>query len=122
LAASELLQPFQPADLSIVTFFPRSAASVGEVDRAAGALLDAVMYGDQPAFPSVLRVQAHELLARHPRLRRDADSARINRTVLMKPENEDYVEALLQILERAARPSGARTRRTPTAPPITAAR
>ena len=118
LHASEQLELYQRADLSIVTYFPSSARSVSEVDSSAGALLDAGMYGDDPVFASVLRVEADELLARHPDLRRDADSARINRSVLMKPENEGYVETLHRLVEGAATgPGGARQREEPTALP-----
>jgi glutamate/tyrosine decarboxylase-like PLP-dependent enzyme len=123
LEASEHLRLYQPADLSIVTCFPAAARTVSEVDAAVGALLDAAMHGADPVFPSVLRVDADDLLARHPDLRRDADSARINRGVLMKPENETYAETLHLLVERAAT-AGAdwRRRDDPTAPPLAAVR
>jgi glutamate/tyrosine decarboxylase-like PLP-dependent enzyme len=122
LDASEHLRLYQPADLSIVTYFPATARSVAEVDAASGALLDATMYGDEPTFASVLRVRADDLVARHPDLRRDADSARVNRSVLMKPENEMYTETLHALVERATGADAAAPRRRtdPTAPPLLA--
>jgi glutamate/tyrosine decarboxylase-like PLP-dependent enzyme len=122
LEASEHLRLYQRADLSIVTYFPAAAGAVSEVDAAAQRLLDATMYGDDPVFASVLRVEADDLLARHPDLRRDAPSARINRSVLMKPENETYGETLHRLIERAAAGGdGERRRQEPTALPLAAA-
>jgi glutamate/tyrosine decarboxylase-like PLP-dependent enzyme len=122
LEASEQLRLYQSADLSIVTYFSAAARSVSEADATSGALLDATMYGDDPTFASVLRVDADDLLARHPKLRRDADSARINRSVLMKPENETYTETLHGLVERATAVDMAEPRRRtdPTAPPVAA--
>jgi hypothetical protein len=80
------------------------------------------MYGDDPVFVSVLRVTADELVARHPRLRADAASARINRSVIMKPENEDQADELYALVERAVT-TGVTVRRrpNPTALPLAAA-
>lgn len=116
------LELYQRGDLSIVTYFPAHVASVCEVDTAAAALLDATMYGDDPVFVSVLRVTADELVARHPRLRADAASARINRSVIMKPENEDQADELYELVERAVT-TGVTVRRrpNPTALPLAAA-
>jgi hypothetical protein len=92
------------------------------VDRASQATLDAAMYGADPVFPSVVRVEADELLKRHPGLRKDAKSARVMRSVLMKPEHEAYVGTLHKLLEEAAaqnvRP---RARQQPTALPVATA-
>jgi hypothetical protein len=115
---SELLRLYQHADLSIITFFPATATSVAEVDLASQATLEAAMYGPDPVFPSVVRVEASDLLRRHPGLRNDAQSARIMRSVLMKPEHEPYVSTLHDLIEEAAaqncRP---RARQKPTALP-----
>jgi glutamate/tyrosine decarboxylase-like PLP-dependent enzyme len=120
---SELLRLYQRPDLSIITYFPTSATSVAEVDRTSQATLDAAMYGPDPVFPSVVRVEADELLKRHPGLHKDAQSARIMRSVLMKPENEAYVGTLHELIEEAAAQSGRpRARREPTSPPLGAAK
>jgi glutamate/tyrosine decarboxylase-like PLP-dependent enzyme len=84
-------------ELDIVTYFPGRAAarSVAEVDAASAAVLEAGMADpEDPIFLSVLRVGADALLARHPDLVRDADGARVLRSVLMKPEHEPAVDAL----------------------------
>jgi glutamate/tyrosine decarboxylase-like PLP-dependent enzyme len=119
IESSELLRLYQRADLSIITYFPATADSVAEVDRACQATLEAAMYGPDPVFPSVVRVDAGELLQRHPGLRDDAPSARIMRSVLMKPEHETYVSMLHRRIEEAAAQSGRRrARQKPTTPPL----
>ena len=55
-----------------------------------------------PVYLSTLRVTADALGRRHPGIVADADSARILRSVLMKPEHETYVPRLHQRLEQLA--------------------
>jgi hypothetical protein len=55
-----------------------------------------------PVFLSTLRVTADALDRRHPGIVADADSARILRSALMKPEHETYVPRLHQRLEQLA--------------------
>jgi glutamate/tyrosine decarboxylase-like PLP-dependent enzyme len=81
-------------ELDIVTCFPRRA-SVSAVDAASAAALEAGMRdGDDPVFLSTVRIGADALCGLHPRLERDADGARILRSVLMKPEHELAVDGL----------------------------
>ncbi|MFJ8032204.1 hypothetical protein [Streptomyces sp. NPDC096032] len=56
-----------------------------------------------PVFLSTLRVGADRFAVLHPEVTRDADGARVLRSVLMKPESETYVEHLGRRLERLAR-------------------
>ncbi|WP_432020666.1 hypothetical protein [Streptomyces sp. 1222.5] len=56
-----------------------------------------------PVFLSALCIGADRFAALHPKATRDADGARVLRSVLMKPESETYVEQLRRRLERLAR-------------------
>jgi glutamate/tyrosine decarboxylase-like PLP-dependent enzyme len=90
-------------ELDIVTMLPRRD-SLSAVDAASEAVLEAGMDGDEEAvFLSLLRIEADAMLARHPELTSDADSARALRSVLMKPEHEPAVPHLHESVERLAR-------------------
>jgi glutamate/tyrosine decarboxylase-like PLP-dependent enzyme len=96
IEASAELTLYQPPELDIVSYFPATVPlSLKTIDAVAGRALDAGMRskGD-PIFLSTLRVSADAMAARHPGVARDADGGRILRSVLMKPEHEQYVEHL----------------------------
>jgi hypothetical protein len=86
--------------LDIVTYWPRRRR-MSEVDAASEAVLHRGM-GDaeDPIFLSTLRVDASAFQALHPEVERDADSVRVLRSVLMKPEHDAWVDPLHQRLER----------------------
>lgn len=86
-------------ELDIVAYHPRRAL-LSAVDAASAALLEAAMAdaGD-PLFLSTLRVGA---AAFAPEVARDADGARVLRSVLMKPEHEDAVPWLHERLRAFA--------------------
>ncbi|HEU4657840.1 MAG TPA: aminotransferase class I/II-fold pyridoxal phosphate-dependent enzyme [Capillimicrobium sp.] len=85
-----LLEP----ELDIVTAFPRRP-SVSEIDAASASVLEAGMTDpDDPVFLSVLRVDGDALCELHPDVVRDAEGARVLRSVLMKPEHELTIDQL----------------------------
>jgi glutamate/tyrosine decarboxylase-like PLP-dependent enzyme len=93
-----LLEP----ELDIVTAFP-AAPSLSAIDAASAAVLQAGMDDpDDPVFLSVLSVEADVFAARHPAIERDADRARVLRSVLMKPEHEGAIDWLHARVERLA--------------------
>ncbi|HWD64965.1 MAG TPA: aminotransferase class I/II-fold pyridoxal phosphate-dependent enzyme [Solirubrobacteraceae bacterium] len=100
LRASEHLQLYLEPMLDIVTYWPRRRR-MSEVDAASEAVLHRGM-GDaeDPIFLSTLRVDASAFQALHPEVERDADSVRVLRSVLMKPEHDAWVDPLHQRLER----------------------
>ncbi|MGH2949970.1 MAG: pyridoxal phosphate-dependent decarboxylase family protein [Solirubrobacteraceae bacterium] len=102
LRASEHYELHVEPELDIVTYLPR-AGSLTAVDAASAAILRAGMDDPHdPVFLSTLQVEAAHL----PHLRADAPSARILRSVLMKPEHEpavDWLATRLEGLSRAAR-------------------
>jgi glutamate/tyrosine decarboxylase-like PLP-dependent enzyme len=102
LSGSELLTLHLEPELDIVTFFP-AADSMSEVDARSAAILQAGMQAaDDPTFLSVLSVDQAAFAQLHPDLRIDADSARLLRSVLMKPEHELVVGALHQRVQALA--------------------
>jgi hypothetical protein len=52
---------------------------------------------------STLRVGADDFARRHPAVRLDGDGARVVRSVLMKPESEEWVTELHARAEELAR-------------------
>jgi glutamate/tyrosine decarboxylase-like PLP-dependent enzyme len=102
LADSAELAIYTEPQLDIVTFWPRSR-SVAAVDAASAALLRLAMADPDPVYLSTLRVAAERLRRRDPGLAADAPSARILRSVLMKPEHERYVDTLHAEVIRFAR-------------------
>ncbi len=94
ITESEVLTTYQPAQLDIVSYFP-TRTTLSAVDVSSAHVLDSGMRGDDPVFLSTLRVGAEGFAARHPGVTADADSARILRSVLMKPESEHHVADLL---------------------------
>jgi hypothetical protein len=70
--------------------------------QSARILQEGMTDPSEPVYLSTLRVTADALGRRHPGILPDADSARILRSVLMKPEHETYVPQLHERLQRLA--------------------
>jgi glutamate/tyrosine decarboxylase-like PLP-dependent enzyme len=98
---SEKLALYQNPALDIVSYFP-AAGALSAVDAASARILDEGMTADDPVFLSTFRVTAKAFQARHPGMTADAEAGRILRSVLMKPESEDYVDHLHARLEALA--------------------
>ncbi|HYT26367.1 MAG TPA: aspartate aminotransferase family protein, partial [Actinomycetota bacterium] len=89
--------------LDIVTFYPAvPERSCAAVDARSARLLRLAMDDPSPVFLSTLRVPAERLRRRDPGLADDAASARVLRSVLMKPEHERYVDTLHAEVTRLA--------------------
>jgi hypothetical protein len=101
LAGSERLRLHLQPELDIVTFFA-AADSLSQIDARTAAILRAGMRGGDPTFLSVLSVDRSVFAHLHPDLTGDADSARILRSVLMKPEHELVVDRLHAEVEALA--------------------
>ncbi|MGT2532898.1 hypothetical protein ACU4GG_41920 [Streptomyces nojiriensis] len=102
---SEALTLYQRPDLDIVTYFPTTAdGSLSSIDAASDRLLrDGMTAEADPVFLSVLRADADAFVRRHPHTIRDADAARVIRSVLIKPEHEHYLPVLhARVAELAA--------------------
>ncbi|MDX8048889.1 aminotransferase class I/II-fold pyridoxal phosphate-dependent enzyme [Lentzea sp. BCCO 10_0798] len=93
---SEGLELYQEPELDIVTYFPRTdPLTLSAVDAAAHRVMETGMNAPvDPVFLSVARASKSAFAARHPEVGADADGARVLRSVLMKPESEDYLDTL----------------------------
>lgn len=107
LVASDELAAYQPPDLDIVTYFPRRPA-MSQVDQASAGLAARAADGppEQQVHIAQLAVDADAFAARGHELVADAPTARICRSVVMKPESADIVDDLQARLEALSRASG----------------
>jgi len=105
LADSLRLDLYQPPELDIVCYFPLTAGRrLSGIDAASAQLLaDGMAATERPLFVSTLRVSADDFGRRHPAVGADAGAARIVRSVLMKPESEQFVPELHNRAEELAR-------------------
>jgi glutamate/tyrosine decarboxylase-like PLP-dependent enzyme len=103
--ASADLDLYQRPELDIVCYFPAGGQrSLTAIDEASARMLAAGMADqDDPVFLSTLRIPASEFTRRHPGVAADRDTARILRSVLMKPEAESYLPRLHERVRRLAR-------------------
>ena len=103
IAESSLLELYQPPELDIVCYFPRTGGRrLSGIAAASASILAAGMKRERPVFLSTLRVTAAAMSRRHPGIAADAGGARILRSVLMKPEAEGYVAELHARVEQLA--------------------
>ena len=105
LADSLRLDLYQPPELDIVCYFPLTAGRrLSGIDAASAQLLaNGMAATERPLFVSTLRVSADDFGRRHPAVGADAGAARIVRSVLMKPESEQFVPELHNRAEELAR-------------------
>ena len=106
LEASDRYDLVLAPETDVVVYAPR-AGSVAETDARSGAVFEAGMADPRdPLFLSLYRLSSSRLSAHLPALARDADHARVLRSVLMKPEHEaavGWIADRLGELERATR-------------------
>jgi glutamate/tyrosine decarboxylase-like PLP-dependent enzyme len=103
LRTSESMALFQPPELDIVTYFPRRS-TLSEVDRVSAYVLDAGMSlpAEEALFVATYDVSGAALTARGHAIDSDVDHGRILRSVLMKPESEDWVDVLHDTVRQLA--------------------
>jgi glutamate/tyrosine decarboxylase-like PLP-dependent enzyme len=98
---SEKLTLYQRPELDIVSYFPAvEPAALSAIDAASARALNDGMSAAEPVFLSTLRASADAFAHRHPKVDRDADGARVLRSVLMKPESEEHVAEVHAAVER----------------------
>jgi len=92
IAESDILQPYQPPELDIITYLPR-VTSMTELDRVSHAIFEfaADTARPQQTHLATYVVTNEQLRARGIDLAEDAARARIMRSVLMKPEHEPLI-------------------------------
>ena len=91
---SDRLVPYQRPELDIVTYFP-AEPSLSAIDAESARMMrEGMADKDDPIFLSTLRANADAFTVRGIAAVADADGARVLRSVLMKPESEDYLGRL----------------------------
>ena len=87
-----------------MSYFPVTVpATMSAVDGASARIMAEGMDDERrPVFLSTLTVTADALGRRHPGITKDLDRARILRSVLMKPEEETYIDGLHTRVEALA--------------------
>lgn len=100
LQESDALAPYQSPELDIVTYLPRRS-SMSALDAASQAVFERAAHGNpvDQVHIATYAVTAPQLEARGHRLDADADSSRILRSVIMKPESEAAIPAIHARLE-----------------------
>jgi glutamate/tyrosine decarboxylase-like PLP-dependent enzyme len=103
IEGSAELELYQPPELDIVTYFPKAAA-LSEIDAASARVLTGGMTAERDrVYVSAMRVDAGSFARRHPEVRADAETARVLRSVLIKPESQTHLDRLRRIEHLAAR-------------------
>jgi glutamate/tyrosine decarboxylase-like PLP-dependent enzyme len=91
---SDRLVPYQRPELDIVTYFP-AEPTLSAIDAASERMMrEGMSSAEDPIFLSVLRANAEAFARRGIAAEADIDGARVVRSVLMKPESEDYLGRL----------------------------
>jgi glutamate/tyrosine decarboxylase-like PLP-dependent enzyme len=100
---SDALTSYQAPQLDIVTFFP-TRDRLSHIDAASAHVMDAGMTlpAERAVFVATYTADAASLLARGHQINADVPRGRILRSVLMKPESEELVPALHELLTELA--------------------
>lgn len=102
LETSDRFRVYMAPELDILTYFPEPGSKrLSQIDLGSQEVFDRGM-SSQRLFLSTIRVGADHFCSVHPDLQRDAEEARILRSVLMKPEHEAFVDTLYARLVEAA--------------------
>ena len=106
LDESDALTAYQQPELDIVAYFP-TRDSMSAVDAASASLFRAAATGDpsEQIHLATYTVKAADMTRRGHLLEHDADTARILRSTVMKPESESHLPAIhAQLTELATTP------------------
>lgn len=92
IAESDVLMPYQEPELDIVTYLPR-VETMSQLDAVSHAIFEMAADTNRPQQTHLATyvVTAEQLRSRGIEIVDDAPSARIMRSVLMKPEHEELI-------------------------------
>ncbi len=97
---SEKLVPYKKPELDILTYFPvnESTNNVSDISKLSKQVFEAGMR-DQSFYLSLFKVPSSSFTKLHPQFDANEDQVSILRSVLMKPEQADFMEELINRIE-----------------------
>ncbi|MBO6522224.1 MAG: aspartate aminotransferase family protein [Balneolaceae bacterium] len=100
IVESDKLEPYKKPELDILTYFPinSSTNNVSEISALSKKVFEAGMK-DQSFYLSLFKVPSSTFTRLHPQFTADEDQVTILRSVLMRPEQADFVEELVKRIE-----------------------
>lgn len=105
LRESSQFRLYMEPELDIVSYFPVPVQlNTREITAASKRLFRrGVEDREKPLYVSLVTISADEFSSRHPDINVDTNEVTILRSVLMKPEHEEYTGELIERLERLGR-------------------
>ncbi len=99
---SEKLQTFKKPELDILTYFPitNSTNTVSEISALSQKVFQKGM-DDRTFYLSLYKVPASDFTRLHPEYDADQETVTILRSVLMRPEQADFIPELIRRIENA---------------------
>lgn len=97
---SKKIKPYKKPELDILGYFPSEAKSTSQISAKSKEVFDAGMR-EQSYYLSLYKVPASTFSRLHPEYEVDSDQVTILRSVFMKPEHADFIQELLQRVEKA---------------------
>ncbi|MTI86819.1 MAG: aspartate aminotransferase family protein [Balneolaceae bacterium] len=95
---SDGLKVFKKPELDIIGYFPAEVQTTSEISAKSKEVFDAGMR-EQSFYLSLYKVPASGFAEFHPQIKVDTGQVTILRSVLMKPEQKNFVPELIQRIE-----------------------
>jgi glutamate/tyrosine decarboxylase-like PLP-dependent enzyme len=99
---SEKLKPYKKPELDILTYFPvtESTNYVSQISALSKEVFDTGMR-DKSFYLSLFKVPASDFIRLHPQFSADEETVTILRSVLMRPEQADFIPELIDRIEKS---------------------
>jgi hypothetical protein len=99
LEKSEKLKAFKKPELDILGYFPVDVNSTSEISAKSKEVFDVGMR-EQTFYLSLYKIPADTFGRLHPQYEVDSEQVTILRSVFMKPEQAEFVEELVNRIEK----------------------
>ncbi|MFV1883299.1 MAG: pyridoxal phosphate-dependent decarboxylase family protein [Balneola sp.] len=102
IVESDKLEAYKKPELDILTYFPinDSTINVSQISALSKKVFDTGMR-DQSFYLSLFKVPSSTFTRLHPQFKADEEQVTILRSVLMRPEQADFVVELIKRLEKS---------------------
>lgn len=98
LGESSKIEAYKKPELDILGYFPAGLSKTSEVSAKSKEIFDKGMR-DRTFYLSLYKVPVEEFVRLHPHYEADSETVTILRSVFMKPEQEEFVEELMNRIE-----------------------